>query len=61
MYIRFTCPSCQGTIAASVYRVATGEILTCEHCGEQVDPITAYEMSTVRQLREIPSDARSAA
>ena len=56
MHIRFTCPECTREIAIGVYKVAASASIACEHCGADVNPITACETSTVvvsrRHVRE---------
>jgi hypothetical protein len=57
MHIRFTCPDCARDIAIGVYKVAASTPITCEHCGADVNPITACEASTVIAFRRLAVDA----
>jgi transcription elongation factor Elf1 len=57
MHIRFTCPDCARDIAIGVYKVAASTPIACEHCGADVNPITACEASTVIAFRRLAVDA----
>jgi hypothetical protein len=56
MHIRFTCPECTREIAIGVYKVAASASINCEHCGADVNPITACETSTVSASRRHARD-----